>query len=82
MRPFDADALSERILGPEWARAEGFQVRQSRSAAKRYRCPYCEGWIQPGTIHVVVVPEGRADDRRHYHTPCWERQSGSRRPRP
>ena len=78
--PLDARALSARLLGPSWARVDGFEVRRSLNHDKRYRCPYCEGWIQPGTVHIVAFPEGQAEDRRHYHTPCWERQSGSRRP--
>jgi len=77
---FDAGALGARLLGPDWARADGFEVRRSLNHQKRYRCPYCEGWVQPGTVHVVAFPEGHAEDRRHYHTPCWERQSGTRRP--
>ena len=27
--------------------------------------------IPPGTPHVVAWPEGREDDRRHWHTACW-----------
>lgn len=77
---FDAAALGARLAGPDWARVDGYQVRRSLNEQKRYRCPYCEGWIQPGTAHIVAVPEGQADDRRHYHTPCWERHSGTRRP--
>jgi hypothetical protein len=80
VQPFDAAAVSSRLLGPAWARTEGYQVRTARSGEKRYRCPYCEGWIVPGTPHVVAIPEGRAEDRRHYHTPCWERESGTKRP--
>jgi hypothetical protein len=79
---FDPEALSARLLGPEWAQAEGYRVRQSLNRDKRYRCPYCQGWVLPGTVHIVAFPEGRAEDRRHYHTPCWERQSGTRRPEP
>lgn len=78
---FDAEALGARLIGPAWAKVDGFEVRRSLNQQKRYRCPYCEGWIQPGTVHIVAFPEGRAEDRRHYHTPCWERQSGTRRPK-
>jgi hypothetical protein len=79
--PIDTAAIRTRLLGPEWAHVEGFQVRQTRGE-KQYRCPYCEQWVQPGTVHIVAFPDGRPEDRRHYHTPCWERHSGTRRPQP
>lgn len=51
------------------------------SASKDYRCPGCDQRIRPGTSHVVVWPAaGRlttgtaVEDRRHWHTPCWERR--------
>jgi hypothetical protein len=43
-------------------------------ATKTYRCPGCDQEIRPGTPHVVAWPADRAtgeDDRRHWHTPCW-----------
>ena len=44
------------------------------SATKMYRCPGCDHEIRPATPHVVAWraddPKG-ADDRRHWHTPCW-----------
>lgn len=73
-----ADAAATRILGPRWAQTEGFEVREVLGS-KRYRCPYCQGPIEPGTPHLVAVPAGKADERRHYHSPCWARHSG--RPR-
>ena len=44
------------------ARVEGAPV---------YRCPGCDRELDGGTPHVVVWPEGREDDRRHWHTACW-----------
>lgn len=78
-RPRSADELAGRIVGPAWAQVEGFEVRTSRQDSKRYRCPYCEGWIEPGTLHLVVFPSARPEDRRHYHSPCWAKASGRRR---
>ncbi|MEK9956274.1 MAG: hypothetical protein ACPGCP_03085 [Candidatus Nanopelagicales bacterium] len=53
------------------------------SATKTYRCPGCDHEIRPATPHVVAWsaddPNG-ADDRRHWHTPCW-RARGTRGPR-
>ena len=52
---------------------DGYVVRQlSGSAAGRaYRCPGCDQELRPQTPHVVAWPEGRPDDRRHWHTACW-----------
>lgn len=77
--PTPAESIAERVLGPGWAQVEGYEVRESVQALKRYRCPYCEGWIEPGTPHLVVVPVGRSEDRRHYHTACWAKQAQRRR---
>ena len=41
------------------------------AAAKAYRCPGCDQEIPLATPHVVSWPDGQADDRRHWHTPCW-----------
>lgn len=53
------------------------------SAIKTYRCPGCDQEIRPATPHIVAwsadLPEG-AEDRRHWHTPCWSNR-GNRRPR-
>jgi len=42
------------------------------SAARPYRCPGCDQELRAGTPHVVAWPEGRPDDRRHWHTACWD----------
>jgi hypothetical protein len=64
------------VIGPPWAATEGYEVR-SVVGDKRYRCPYCQGWIEPGVAHVVAFEVGRPEDRRHYHSPCWRRHSAS-----
>lgn len=46
-------------------------------AIKNYRCPYCNQDIRPGTVHVVAWRDGDDDLRRHWHTPCWGRDSKS-----
>lgn len=66
------------VVGPSWAQVEGMKV-QSSVARKSYLCPYCNGTIAVGTTHVVAYPEDRLDDRRHYHSACWSKQS--KRPR-
>ena len=37
-----------------------------------YRCPGCDQELRPASPHVVAWPEGRPDDRRHWHTACWQ----------
>jgi hypothetical protein len=50
------------------------------AAQKAYRCPGCDQEIYPGVAHVVVWPEhAGADNRRHWHTVCWERRLQRRR---
>lgn len=44
------------------------------NATKPYRCPGCDQEIPQGVAHVVAWPadgRGDADDRRHWHRPCW-----------
>jgi hypothetical protein len=43
------------------------------AATKTYRCPGCDQEIRPGVAHLVTWPAGtgRAEDRRHWHGPCW-----------
>jgi hypothetical protein len=30
--------------------------------------------IRAGMPHLVVVPDGDAESRRHWHTDCWRRE--------
>ncbi|GAA1531422.1 ATP/GTP-binding protein [Actinomadura kijaniata] len=54
-----------------------WNVRQvpGANATKHYRCPGCDQLIPPGVAHLVAWPAdgfGDADDRRHWHRPCWQ----------
>ncbi len=40
-------------------------------AHKVYRCPGCGNEIPAGTGHAVAWPDGRPDERRHWHLHCW-----------
>lgn len=53
---------------------DGCVVRRvaGNAAGKRYRCPGCDQEVHGGAPHVVAWPQGRPDDRRHWHAPCWE----------
>ncbi|MDO4760550.1 MAG: hypothetical protein Q4A31_01340 [Corynebacterium sp.] len=64
------------VDGPRWTNGEQYHMRimGSNTAKKFYICPGCNQNIPPGITHVVAWPEGRGDDRRHWHKPCWERR--------
>nr|WP_081639880.1 ATP/GTP-binding protein [Actinomadura flavalba] len=52
-------------------------------AVKAYRCPGCDQEIRPGVPHVVAWRADErqgAEDRRHWHRPCWAAR-GRRAPR-
>lgn len=69
-----------RVVGKrdgEW------NVRSLTGAAstKPYTCPGCHRVIPMATPHLVVWPVEKAllsadalDERRHWHTACWERK--------
>ncbi len=48
-------------------------------ATKRYLCPGCNRDILAGTAHLVAVPPGAPDLRRHWHRGCWDRRSAGPR---
>jgi hypothetical protein len=59
-----------------------WNVRPVGAGEKTYRCPGCDHEIRPGTPHVVAWPAdgyGGVDDRRHWHTGCWNSR-GRRKP--
>ncbi|MEP6695708.1 MAG: hypothetical protein ABJA34_02390 [Pseudonocardiales bacterium] len=53
------------------------------AATKNYRCPGCDHEIYPATPHLVAWPAdgagvagtGGAEERRHWHKPCWAARS-------
>ncbi len=52
---------------------DGYVVRRVAGGDGRaYRCPGCDHEMPAGPPHVVAWPEGRPDDRRHWHTACWQ----------
>ena len=52
---------------------------QPYEARKPYLCPGCNQDIAVGTGHLVIVPRGAPDLRRHWHHPCWAHRR-TRRP--
>lgn len=67
------------------AKRDGAWVVQPMSggrSVKAYTCPDCHRTIPAGASHVVAWPSqprfgatSAVDDRRHFHTACWERRS-------
>jgi hypothetical protein len=55
---------------------------QPYEARRRYVCPGCNGPIEIGVGHVVVVPLDAPDLRRHWHVGCWDHRSRRRPGRP
>lgn len=64
---------SARSSAPDWAAAPGHEVRHV-GGEKAYRCPGCDHPIRAGVWHLVVVPGGDPDARRHWHTECWRKE--------
>ena len=67
----------ERPLGvaPDWAHVDGYRVQAvTGEKDKAYRCPGCEQLVQPGTPHLVVIPDDDLGGRRHWHTNCWRQE--------
>jgi hypothetical protein len=67
--PAGGEEVEVRVVHP-------FQAR------KTYRCPGCHQEIAVGLGHVVVVPKGAADLRRHWHRACWANRARRRPGRP
>jgi hypothetical protein len=78
-RPLPQLAGSRRVeTGTDGQEYEVRPVAAAR-AVKVYRCPGCDHEIRSGTPHLVVWPIdptlGGADDRRHWHTACWNHRA-------
>lgn len=73
----DADAEPLRAPDVTIGAPHGWTVRmiQPSNATKTYLCPGCNHDVRPGVKHVVAWRDGAEDMRRHWHTPCWERQA-------
>ncbi|HET9186354.1 MAG TPA: hypothetical protein VFN80_00250 [Acidothermaceae bacterium] len=77
-RAADASADEEPLMGGVQSvevdrDGEEWIVRRitGSTSTKVYRCPGCDQEIRPATPHVVAWPSLAIDQRRHWHTPCW-----------
>jgi hypothetical protein len=64
-----------------WDDGEDVRHVQPYQAVKTYRCPGCDHQIRPGEGHEVVVPRLAPEQRRHWHTGCWNAEQRRRGPR-
>ncbi|MGC3993274.1 MAG: hypothetical protein QM779_03965 [Propionicimonas sp.] len=78
-RPLTSGAFArlERKADGEWM----VQTQPADAATKTYTCPGCNQPVTPGTAHVVTWPReasigstSAVDERRHWHTSCWQRR--------
>ncbi|GAB3939929.1 hypothetical protein [Corynebacterium tapiri] len=81
LRPITSSQVfgTQLTSGPRWDRQETYCVRvmSADRATKVYICAGCNQTIQPGITHKVAWPRdsgARLDDRRHWHSGCWERR--------
>ncbi|WP_270888530.1 hypothetical protein [Pedococcus sp. 5OH_020] len=75
--PLNLDRTAGGLVTRQRYGAEEWFVRRvtGAGAGRDYLCPGCQQSIPPGMPHVVVWPAegiGGIDDRRHWHTPCWD----------
>ena len=51
--------------------ARWFSVRRAQNTKPAtYRCPLCGKLLPALSEHMLIVPEGRSDRRRHAHATC------------
>lgn len=74
-RPLPLDGSSFVPTSVVEVRGVEYKVRPmgSSHATKFYLCPGCNQNIPPGVSHVVAwYALGSGDDRRHWHSHCWD----------
>lgn len=78
LRGAHAPDVTEHMADGSWV------VRRisGSTSTKSYTCPGCHQQIRPATPHVVawsadppLLGGEVADDRRHWHSPCWDRKA-------
>ena len=71
-KSFDVNRLMGIEKSESWNDGDWIVRRVAGSAAtKPYRCPGCDQEIRTATPHTVAYLIGQLEDRRHWHTPCW-----------
>ena len=82
LRP--ARPLSQGGFAQLVSKADGqwmVQTMPANAATKQYICPGCGRAIAQGVSHIVAWPRqasigsaSAVDERRHWHTSCWQRR--------
>ena len=58
-------------MGDDFHHARWYAVRPaSNRKPSTYRCPLCGEFLPALSAHMLVVPEGQSQRRRHAHTNC------------
>ena len=58
-------------MGDDFRRARWYVVRPAANRKpSTYRCPLCGELLPALSAHMLVVPEGQSQRRRHAHTEC------------
>ena len=71
-KSFDVNRLMGIEKSESWNDGDWIVRRVTGSAVtKPYRCPGCDQEIRTATPHTVAYLIGQLEDRRHWHTPCW-----------
>ena len=78
-RPLNSGSFATLVVKAdgEWM----VQTMPADIASKTYTCPGCGLVVPAGQAHLVAWPRyasigssSAVDERRHWHTPCWERR--------
>lgn len=52
-----------------------YEVQRDQVSSHVRRCPGCDHFINPGTLHVVAWRQTEsAQERRHWHTSCFDKR--------
>src|SRR3954464_2635468 len=72
LQPTRGGGLLDRAgMGDDFDRARWYAVRAATNhKPSTYRCPLCGKFLPALSPHMLVVPEGQSQRRRHAHTNC------------
>jgi len=80
-RPLALGAMGSQTVETWMGRSWVVRRLTGHTSTRSYVCPGCTHGIAPGTPHVVAWPDdglGGVDDRRHWHSKCWQARDYAR----
>ena len=80
-RPLALGAMGSQTVETWMGRSWVVRRLTGHTSTRSYVCPGCTHGIAPGTPHVVAWPDdglGGVDDRRHWHSKCWQARDHAR----